>query len=29
MSWNLVRIYIGLEDPQLLLEDINQALSKV
>jgi cystathionine beta-lyase/cystathionine gamma-synthase len=29
MPWNLVRIYIGLEDPQLLLEDINQALSKV
>lgn len=27
--WNLVRVYIGLEDPGLLLEDLLQALEKV
>ena len=29
MPWNLVRVYVGLEDPQLLLEDLLQALDKV
>ncbi|HMG16315.1 MAG TPA: PLP-dependent transferase, partial [Saprospiraceae bacterium] len=24
--WNMVRIYIGLEDPEWLIEDIKQAL---
>jgi cystathionine beta-lyase/cystathionine gamma-synthase len=29
MPWNLVRVYVGLEDPQLLLADILQALDQV
>ncbi len=29
LPWNLVRLYIGLEDPELLIEDIKQALEKV
>jgi cystathionine beta-lyase/cystathionine gamma-synthase len=29
MPWNLVRLFIGLEDPKLLLADIEQALEKV
>lgn len=27
--WNLIRIYIGLEDPKLLIEDLNQSLEHV
>ena len=29
LPWNLVRIYIGLEDPDVLIEDLKQALGKV
>jgi cystathionine beta-lyase/cystathionine gamma-synthase len=29
LPWNLVRLYIGLEDPQLLMQDIRQALEKI
>jgi cystathionine beta-lyase/cystathionine gamma-synthase len=29
LPWNLVRLYIGLEDPELLIEDLKQALEKV
>ena len=29
MSWNLVRIYLGIEDPELLMDDLLQALDKV
>ena len=29
MPWNLVRVYVGLEDPQLLLDDLLQALENV
>ncbi len=29
LPWNLVRIYIGLEDPELLIEDLNGALGKM
>ncbi len=29
LPWNLVRIYIGLEDPEVLIEDLKQALDKV
>lgn len=29
MPWNLVRIYVGLEDPDLLIEDLKNALEKM
>lgn len=29
MPWNLIRLYIGLEDPQWLIEDLEQALELV
>ena len=29
MPWSLVRLYIGLEDADLLIEDLRQALEKV
>lgn len=29
MPWNLVRLFIGIEEPQLLIEDLEQALEKV
>lgn len=29
LNWKLIRLYIGLEDPQVLMEDLEQALSKV
>lgn len=29
LPWNLVRLYIGLEDPELLIEDLKQALERV
>jgi len=29
LPWNMVRLYIGLEDADLLIEDLNQALDKV
>jgi cystathionine beta-lyase/cystathionine gamma-synthase len=29
LPWNLVRLYIGLEDPNVLLDDLNQALHKM
>jgi cystathionine beta-lyase/cystathionine gamma-synthase len=29
LPWNMVRLYIGLEDPDLLTEDLQQALAKV
>ena len=29
IPWNLVRIYIGLEDPQWLIEDLEQALEEL
>jgi cystathionine beta-lyase/cystathionine gamma-synthase len=29
LPWNLVRLYIGLEEPEVLIEDLNQALQKV
>lgn len=29
LPWNMVRMYIGLEDPQLLIRDLEQALSKM
>jgi cystathionine beta-lyase/cystathionine gamma-synthase len=29
MPWNLVRIYIGIEDPEMLKEDVLRALEKV
>ena len=29
LPWNLVRLYIGLEDPELLIEDLKQALEKM
>lgn len=29
LPWNLVRLYIGLEDADLLIEDLKQALSKI
>lgn len=29
LPWNLVRIYIGLEDPEVLIEDLKQALEKL
>jgi cystathionine beta-lyase/cystathionine gamma-synthase len=29
VPWNLVRLYIGLEDPDLLIADLGQALARV
>lgn len=29
LPWNLVRLYIGLEDPEVLIEDLKQALDRV
>lgn len=29
MPWNLVRLYIGIEDAQLLIDDLEQALEKI
>jgi cystathionine beta-lyase len=29
LPWNLVRIYIGLENPEVLIEDLKQALDKI
>ncbi len=29
LPWNLVRLYIGLEDPDLLIEDLKQALEEM
>jgi cystathionine beta-lyase/cystathionine gamma-synthase len=29
LPWNMVRLYIGLEDAELLINDLNQALNKV
>lgn len=29
LPWNLVRIYVGLEDPQLLIADLEQALARI
>jgi len=29
LPWNMVRFYIGLEDPELLIEDIGKALGKI
>jgi cystathionine beta-lyase/cystathionine gamma-synthase len=29
LPWNMVRLYIGLEDPEILIADLNQALEKV
>jgi cystathionine beta-lyase/cystathionine gamma-synthase len=29
LPWNMVRLYIGLEDPELLIADLEQALAKV
>lgn len=29
MPWNLVRLYIGIEEPQLLIDDLEQALARV
>ena len=29
LPWNLVRLYIGLEDADLLIEDLKQALDKI
>ncbi|GAB4131000.1 MAG: bifunctional L-alanine/L-glutamate racemase [Bacteroidia bacterium] len=29
LPWNLVRLYIGLEDPEVLKKDLDQALAKV
>lgn len=29
LPWNMVRLYIGLEDPDLLIEDLKQALEKL
>lgn len=29
MPWNLVRLYIGIEEPQLLIDDLEQALAHV
>ncbi len=29
LPWNLVRIYIGLEEPELLIEDLKKALEKI
>jgi cystathionine beta-lyase/cystathionine gamma-synthase len=29
LPWNMVRLYIGLENPDLLIQDLNQALGKV
>lgn len=29
LPWNMVRLYIGLEDAELLIEDLEQALNKV
>lgn len=29
LPWNLVRLYIGLEEPELLISDLNQALGKI
>jgi cystathionine beta-lyase/cystathionine gamma-synthase len=29
LPWNMVRFYIGLEDPELLIADLEQALAKV
>ena len=29
LPWNMVRLYIGLEDAELLIEDLKQALEKV
>lgn len=29
LPWNLVRFYIGLEEPEVLIEDIGQALNKM
>ena len=29
MPWNLVRLYIGLEDPQWLIEGLERALAQV
>ena len=27
--WNLIRFYVGLEDPEWLIEDLEQALSSI
>jgi cystathionine beta-lyase/cystathionine gamma-synthase len=29
LPWNMVRLYIGLEDPELLIEDLKQALEQI
>ena len=29
LPFNFVRLYIGIEDPELIIEDLNQALAKV
>ncbi len=29
LPWDLVRIYVGLEDPQLLIADLEQALARI
>lgn len=29
LPWNLIRIYVGLESPELLIEDLNQALNQL
>jgi len=29
LPWDLVRLYIGIEDPELLIEDLKQALDKI
>jgi cystathionine beta-lyase/cystathionine gamma-synthase len=29
LPWNMVRLYIGLEDADLLIEDLKQALDNV
>jgi cystathionine beta-lyase/cystathionine gamma-synthase len=29
LPWNLVRLYIGLEEPELLIRDLDQALEKI
>jgi cystathionine beta-lyase/cystathionine gamma-synthase len=29
LPWNMIRVYIGLEDPEMLKSDLEQALSKM
>ncbi|HEX8515109.1 MAG TPA: aminotransferase class I/II-fold pyridoxal phosphate-dependent enzyme [Bacteroidia bacterium] len=29
LPWNMVRLYVGLEDPELLIGDLDQALNKI